>query len=71
MMAEGNSKNVLYSLIPLDDFKLLEKNNLSVEDIGHHNKVVGWKDCPLPWVKNPELFEVFKDEVKNKMGVLL
>jgi N-acetylmuramoyl-L-alanine amidase len=45
--------------------KLLEKNNLSVEDIGHHNKVVGWKDCPLPWIKNPELFEVFKDRVRQ------
>jgi N-acetylmuramoyl-L-alanine amidase len=51
--------------------KLLEKNQLSVEDIGHHKLVVGWKDCPLPWVKNPSLFDEFRDRVKNKMGVLL
>ena len=51
--------------------KLAEENNLSTEDIGHHNKVVGWKDCPMPWVKKPVLFEDFKDSVKNKMGMLL
>ena len=45
--------------------KLLGENRLSVEDIGHHNKVVGWKDCPLPWVKNPGLFDEFKDKVKQ------
>jgi N-acetylmuramoyl-L-alanine amidase len=51
--------------------QLLEKNNLYAEDIGHHKMVVGWKDCPMPWVKNPNLFEEFKDKVRNKMGVLL
>ena len=51
--------------------KLLEVNNLNTEDIGHHKMVVGWKDCPMPWVKNPELFDDFKDKVRNKMGVLL
>jgi len=51
--------------------KLLEENRLSVDDIGHHKLVVGWKDCPLPWVKNPCLFDEFKERVKNKMGVLL
>jgi N-acetylmuramoyl-L-alanine amidase len=51
--------------------KLLEENNLTVEEIGHHKKVVGWKDCPLPWVKNPVLFDEFKDRVKARMGLLL
>jgi N-acetylmuramoyl-L-alanine amidase len=51
--------------------KLLEENNLTTEEIGHHKKVVGWKDCPLPWVKEPEPFEKFKDSVKNRMGLLL
>ena len=51
--------------------KLLAENNLATEDIGHHNLVVGWKDCPLPWTKNPELFEKFKDRVREKMGVLI
>ena len=48
--------------------KLLEENHLNTEDIGHHQKVVGWKDCPLPWVKNPALFDELKCEVSNKMG---
>jgi N-acetylmuramoyl-L-alanine amidase len=51
--------------------KLLEENKLTTEDIGHHKLVVGWKDCPLPWVKNPALFEEFRTNVGNKMGVLL
>jgi N-acetylmuramoyl-L-alanine amidase len=51
--------------------KLLTENNLTTEDIGHHNLVVCWKDCPLPWVKNPELFEQFKDRVRKKMRVLV
>jgi N-acetylmuramoyl-L-alanine amidase len=51
--------------------KLVSKHNLTTEDIGHHQKVVGWKDCPLPWVKNPNLFEVFKGMVRTKLGVLL
>jgi N-acetylmuramoyl-L-alanine amidase len=51
--------------------KLLGDNRLSVDEIGHHNLVVGWKDCPLPWVKNTALFDDFKNKVKEKMGVLL
>ena len=51
--------------------KLIKENNLTTEDIGHHKMVVGWKDCPLPWVKNPDQFEEFKDKVKAKMGILL
>jgi len=44
--------------------KLVQENNLTTEDIGHHKKVVGWKDCPLPWVKNPALFDDFKERVR-------
>jgi N-acetylmuramoyl-L-alanine amidase len=51
--------------------KLVRENNLTTEDIGHHKKVVGWKDCPLPWVKNPTLFDEFKDRVRGKLGVLV
>jgi len=51
--------------------KLLGENKLTVDDIGHHKKVVGWKDCPLPWVKQPHLFDEFKDMVRRKMGFLL
>jgi N-acetylmuramoyl-L-alanine amidase len=46
--------------------KLLDENNLTADDIGTHKKVVGWKDCPLPWVKEPDQFEEFKKQVTNK-----
>jgi N-acetylmuramoyl-L-alanine amidase len=51
--------------------KLIEKNNLTVDDVGTHKRVVGWKDCPLPWDKSPELFDEFKDCVRAKLGVLI
>jgi N-acetylmuramoyl-L-alanine amidase len=51
--------------------KLLEENNLTTDDVGHHKLVVGWKDCPLPWVKEPKLFDELKDCVRAKLGVLL
>jgi N-acetylmuramoyl-L-alanine amidase len=51
--------------------KLLGDYKLSVDDIGTHNMVVGWKDCPLPWVNNPSLFDDFKDKVREKMGLLI
>jgi len=50
--------------------KLLGEYRLSVAEIGHHKLVVGWKDCPLPWVKNPLLFDEFKDKVRAKRGYL-
>jgi len=51
--------------------KLVQENNLTTEDIGHHQKVVGWKDCPLPWVKNPALFDDFKERVRARLGFLI
>jgi N-acetylmuramoyl-L-alanine amidase len=50
---------------------LLQENNLTTEEIGHHKMVVGWKDCPLPWIRNPELFENFKQKVREEMRVLI
>ncbi len=35
-----------------------------------HKQVVGWKDCPLPWVQNPSEFERFKMTVYNKLEEL-
>jgi len=51
--------------------KLVQENKLTTEDIGHHKQVVGWKDCPLPWIVFPEQFDNFKDRVRDKMGVLI
>ena len=47
--------------------RLLKEHNLTAEDVGHHNKVVGWKDCPLPWVKSPSLFDAFKARVQKQL----
>lgn len=33
-----------------------------------HKDVVGWKDCPLPWVKNLKEFERFKKCVNDKLN---
>jgi len=69
--AQGNfTEETLVAAVELAA-KLLNENKLSVDDIGTHNMVVGWKDCPLPWVKNPALFEDFKERVKTKLGLLL
>jgi len=69
--SQGNfTPETLQSAVALGA-KLLEEHHLSVDDIGTHKLVVGWKDCPLPWVVNPALFDEFKDRVKNKMGLLL
>ena len=51
--------------------KLVRENKLTTEDIGHHKLVVGWKDCPLPWVREPELFEKFKEKVRSRLGVFV
>ncbi len=32
-----------------------------------HKGVVGWKDCPLPWIKKTSEFERFKKLVKEKL----
>ena len=40
--------------------KLLKKHKLTVDCIGTHQMVVGWKDCPRLWVNDPDLFEHWK-----------
>jgi N-acetylmuramoyl-L-alanine amidase len=47
--------------------KLVNDNKLTVDDVGHHHKVVGWKDCPLPWVKSSDKFDDFKKLVNAKL----
>lgn len=33
-----------------------------------HKEVVGWKECPLPWIKNPSEYERFKQAVNHKLN---
>lgn len=46
---------------------LLRKHKLTINDIGTHNKVVGWKDCPKLWVNKPMLFDAFVNDIKLRM----
>jgi N-acetylmuramoyl-L-alanine amidase len=44
--------------------KLLKENRLTVNELGTHHLVVGWKDCPRLWTERPELFEEFKAGIR-------
>ncbi|MCW3790965.1 N-acetylmuramoyl-L-alanine amidase [Paenibacillus sp. LS1] len=35
-----------------------------------HKEVVGWKECPLPWIKQPGEYERFKQAVHTKLNPL-
>jgi N-acetylmuramoyl-L-alanine amidase len=48
---------------------LLKKFNLNTDQIGTHNMIVGWKDCPRLWTRNPDLFESFNELVKAQQEV--
>jgi N-acetylmuramoyl-L-alanine amidase len=45
--------------------KLIKENHLDIDDIGTHHLVVGWKDCPRLWTRNPEKFEEFREGVRG------
>jgi N-acetylmuramoyl-L-alanine amidase len=47
--------------------KLVNENNLTLDEIGTHYKVVGWKYCPRLWFNNPEKFEEFKKSVEKHL----
>lgn len=36
-----------------------------------HKQVVGWKECPLPWIKQPDEYERFKQAVYKKLHPLV
>lgn len=46
---------------------LLKRFNLTINNLGTHNMVVGWKDCPKLWTKKPNLFEAFKEDVNRRL----
>lgn len=47
---------------------LCKQFHLSSSDIWTHKGVVGWKDCPLPWVQNRNEFERFKKAVEGQLS---
>lgn len=46
---------------------LLKKHNLTIEEVGTHNMVVGWKDCPRLWTNKPVLFDAFKNDIQVRL----
>jgi N-acetylmuramoyl-L-alanine amidase len=58
--SEGNFNNETIASATELVSCLLEKNNLTTDDITTHHAVVGWKDCPRLWVNHPEKFEAFR-----------
>lgn len=46
---------------------ILKRHKLTADDITTHHNIVGWKDCPLLWTRQPELFEAFKASVEDYM----
>lgn len=46
---------------------LLNKFDLTTNDIWLHQEVVGWKDCHRYFVENPKEYEKFKQDVSNFM----
>jgi N-acetylmuramoyl-L-alanine amidase len=62
---QGNfTPETLKAAVELTAFLLSDKK-LTVGDIGTHKKVVGWKDCPLLWVNNSNLFNQFVEQVRK------
>lgn len=47
--------------------ELLNKYNLTIDDIYTHHGVVGWKDCPRWFVSNPDEFKRFKQDVHKEL----
>lgn len=47
---------------------LCKRFNLKAEDITTHHAIVGWKDCPRLWVRQPELLGTFRASVTDYMA---
>ena len=44
---------------------ICRRYRLTEQDITTHKNVVGWKDCPKLWAKNPVLLDAFRYDVAN------
>ena len=47
--------------------QLCRQFNLKADDITTHHAIVGWKDCPRLWVRQPELLNAFRASVSSYM----
>ena len=47
---------------------LCNKHHLTADDITTHHDIVGWKDCPRVWTKQPELLDAFRASVADALS---
>lgn len=47
---------------------ILSRYGLCENDITTHHDIVGWKDCPRLWTKNPCLLDAFRQDVKRRLS---
>lgn len=47
---------------------ILKRHSLTADDITTHHDIVGWKDCPRLWTRQPELLDAFRASVKHTLG---
>lgn len=45
----------------------IRRHSISVEQVGTHHGVVGWKDCPRWWTNHPDEFERFKGLLQREL----
>ena len=47
---------------------LCNKHHLTADDITTHHDIVGWKDCPRLWTKQPDLLDAFRASVADALA---
>jgi N-acetylmuramoyl-L-alanine amidase len=57
--AEGNFRDATIAAAVELCVLLCKTHRVNPQNIGTHNLVVGWKDCPRLWVNKPTLFSEF------------
>jgi N-acetylmuramoyl-L-alanine amidase len=60
---DGTMTNETYESLILWCVENLMKYGLTVDDLYLHKEIVGWKDCHMWFVKNPDKWVEFKQEV--------
>jgi N-acetylmuramoyl-L-alanine amidase len=66
--AEGNFREATIEAAVELCASLCKTHGVKPKDIGTHNLVVGWKDCPRLWVNKPTLFSEFVAKVDRGLS---
>jgi N-acetylmuramoyl-L-alanine amidase len=60
---DGTMTNETFETLLIWCVENLMKYNLTVDDLYLHKEIVGWKDCHMWFVKNPDKWDAFKRDV--------